>query len=134
MSFGIDLPAAARRHLSAADDLENENRNISVAGYLYGIAAECALKAMMLDAGMCPDSKQRTVDDPFFAHFPELRTLLRDNLKGRRGTPLVRYVQNDSFMNNWSTRMRYAHGREIKKSWVKAWAEQARQAVSAIGT
>lgn len=124
---------AARRHLLAADALMVASRH-DVAGYLYGIAAECAIKAMMLDAGIRPRSEHRTPGDPFFAHFPDLRTLLRDSLQGRRSAPLAGYIQNDAFMNNWSTRMRYSHGREVKNLWVKAWAQQARQAVAAIGT
>jgi hypothetical protein len=133
MPFEIDLPAAARRHLLAAEELDAGTRH-DVAGYLYGIAAECAIKAMMLDAGLRPVSRHKTADDPFFAHFPDLRTMLRDHLKGRNCSPLAVYISNDRFMNNWSTRMRYSHGREVKIDWVKAWAKQARQAVGAIGT
>ncbi len=38
-----DFPASARRHLVAADRLIGTDRT-DVAGYLYGWAAECALK------------------------------------------------------------------------------------------
>ena len=133
MAFQIDMRAAARRHLQAAEALAGGHRR-DVAGYLFGIAAECALKAMMIDAGLRPSSPPHRRDDPFFAHFPDLRTLLRDALQGRRGTPLTNYVQNDAFLNNWSTRMRYSHGRDIQDQWIVAWATQARDAVSAIGT
>lgn len=127
------MPAAARRHLLAAEEL-NAGRRHDVAGYLYGIAAECAVKAMMLEAGMRPISEHSSAGDPFFAHFPDLRTMLRDHLRGRRSSPLAVYIQNDAFMNNWSTRMRYSHGREVKIRWVAEWAQQAKQAVAAIGT
>jgi hypothetical protein len=60
--------------------------------------------------------------------------MLRDTLCGRRGTPLVTYVQNDAFMNNWSTQMRYSHGRDIRVTWIQAWAAQAKAAVASIGT
>ncbi len=133
MPFATDMPAAARRHFAAAEELNAGTRN-DVAGYLYGIAAECAIKAMMLDAGLRPASEHKTQGDPFFAHFPDLRTMLRDSLKGRISSPLIGYVNSDRFMNNWSTRMRYCHGREVKSQWVSAWAEQAKQAVGAIGT
>jgi len=132
MTFNVDMPAAARRHLLAADTLLSSPRG-DVAGYLYGIAAECAIKAMMIEAGLRPSSQPRR-EDPFFVHFPELRTMIRDKLQGRRGTPLITYIKNDAFMNNWSTRMRYSHGRDIRPQWISAWAEQARQAVASIGT
>jgi hypothetical protein len=133
MAFSINMSAAARRHLMAAEELAAGRRR-DVAGYLYGIAAECAIKAMMVDAGLRPSPDPSRRHDPFFAHFPELRTMLRDALKGRRGTPLISYIQNDAFMNNWSTRMRYSDGKDILPRWIDAWAEQARQAVASIGT
>jgi hypothetical protein len=133
MAYAIDMQAAARRHLAAANTLASADRR-DVAGYLYGIAAECAIKAMMREAGFRLPSPQTRRDNPFFAHFPELRTILRDLLQGRRGTPLLGFIQDDAFMNNWSTRMRYSHGRDIHENWISVWASQARQAVASIGT
>lgn len=133
MPYAVDFPAAARRHLAAADSLSMGHRR-DVAGYLYGLAAECALKAMMREAGLQFIVSASRRDDPFWAHFPELRTLLRDALQGRRGTPLVTYVQNEAFMSNWSTRMRYSNGRDIRNEWIAAWQQQARQAVASLGT
>ena len=133
MAFSIDMSAAARRHLQAADELAKGDRK-DVAGYLYGIAGECAIKAMMRYAGLRFPRDLSRRDHPYFAHFPELRTMLRDMLRGRRGTLLMTYIQNDAFMNNWSTRMRYSHGRDIRPQWIAAWAEQARQAVAAMDT
>ena len=132
MAFLIDMPAAAKRHLLAAELLVTPKGRKDVAGYLFGIAAECAVKAMMLEAGLLPKSDQR--DDPFYEHFPILRTLLRDTLQGRRGTPLINFINNDAFMNNWSTRMRYSNGKDIGDRWIDDWADQARQAVASIGT
>ena len=133
MAFAVDMTAAARRHLDAADLLSDGQRR-DVAGYLYGIAAECAIKAMMLEAGMQPKTDRKAEDDAFFSHFPELRTMLRDALQRRRGTPLSRLVEDDRFLSNWSIRMRYSHGKDIQERWIAAWAAQARQAVGLIGT
>lgn len=132
MAFVVDFPAAARRHLEAANIVLNQKRD--VAGYLFGIAAECAIKAMMLDANIRPKGPDLRREDPFYAHFPELRTMLRDMQLGRKGKPLMDYIEDGSFMNNWSTDMRYSSGREVQEHWVIAWAEQARQAVASIGT
>jgi hypothetical protein len=114
MAFATDMPAAARRHLLAAEILAAGHRR-DVAGYLYGIAAECAVKAMMSEVGFRPSPEAARRTDPFFAHFPELRTMLRDAPQLRKGTPMHRFIQNDSFMNQWSTRMRYSHGKDIQK-------------------
>lgn len=133
MAFAVDMPAAARRHLLAADQLSSGHRR-DVAGYLYGVAAECAVKSMMVESGYRQKLQGARREDPMFAHFPELRTMLRDMLKGRRGQPLIRLIANDSFMAQWSTKMRYSHGKDISVEWVEAWSKQARQAVNCIGS
>lgn len=131
MAFPPNLQASARRHLHAAEVLDAGPRR-DVAGYLYGIAAECAIKAMMIEAGFRPTGNGR--DDPFYLHFPQLRTALRDNMTGRRATPLAHFIGDNSFLSNWATDMRYCKGEEILDKWVDLWSNQARQAVSSIGT
>lgn len=131
MAFPVNMPAAARRHLQAAESLSQGHRR-DVAGYLYGIAAECAIKAMMLDIGLRPTVARR--DDPFFLHFPELRTALLNQLQGRLSTPLSHFLTNDSFLSNWAIEMRYCKGDEVLDRWVRSWAAQARNAVASMGT
>jgi hypothetical protein len=82
------------------------------AGTWRGIftGSRCAIKAMMIDAGLRPSSNESRRDDPFFAHFPELRTLLREKQLGRRGKPFFNFIENDIFMNHWNTQMRYCDG------------------------
>lgn len=133
MPYARDMRTAAYRHLEAAEVLADGKRR-DVAGYLYGIAAECGIKAMMLDINIRPLPNAERRDDPFFAHFPDLRTLLRSSLGGRLAAPLLNFIGNDAFMNQWSTDMRYSHGRDVTDSWVTAWATQARQVISSIGT
>ena len=76
-SFNTDWGKAAFRHQEAAETL-NVGRRRDVAGYLYGLAAECAIKKLMLASGMRP-SASRNGDDPFYAHFSRLKTILRDD-------------------------------------------------------
>lgn len=133
MAFAPNMPAASRRHCLAADHLTEGGRD-DVAGYLYGISAECAVKAMMLAAGLRPLPATERRSDPFYAHFPELRTMLRDRLQGRQGTVLRRFIEDNKFMAQWDTKMRYCKGSDIDKKWVKAWKDQAHQIVAAIDT
>lgn len=134
MTYTPDMPAAAHRHLEAADLLAVSATRADVAGYLYGIAAECAIKAMMLETKMFSTDPSQRAGNPLYVHFPTLRTMLRDTLQGRRGTPLFRFVNNDNFMSNWAIEMRYAKGSCISSKWVNSWAKQAQDAVGAIGT
>jgi len=133
MTYTPNMQAAARRHLEAADLLTGSVR-YDVAGYLYGIAAECAVKAMMLEAGLRPLSDDQRRDDPFYAHFPGLKTLLQDAQLGRNGNALLRCVRDSSFMQYWDTDMRYSKGGDIKKKWTEDWKRQARDVVASIGT
>jgi len=131
MTFPPNMQASARRHLHAADVLDAGPRR-DVAGYLYGVAAKCAVKAMMIDAGLRPTGDHR--NDLFYLHFPQLRTALLDNMTGRRATPLANFIGNPSFLSHWATDMRYCKGDEILDTWVDRWSYQARQAVSSMGT
>jgi hypothetical protein len=130
MAYRRDFAASARRHLRAAELLDTGRRD--VAGYLFGIAAECALKEMMRDSGMRPLEQSQRRDDPFYAHFEALKTLLRDRIQGRRAGELRRYAEDSSFMQNWDTDMRYAPSSDIVHAWVDRWREQARLIVGAM--
>ncbi len=134
MAYTPDLPNAARRRLLAADILYSEKTRIDVAGYLYGIAAECAIKAMMLEAGIHPLNLENRKSDPFFAHFPTLRTMLKDRLQGRKSATLRRKIENDNFFSQWDIEMRYCKGTYIKDSWIETWRQQANDIVNCIGT
>jgi len=98
MAYAPDMRAAARRHLEAADILDPTNRR-DVAGYLYGIAAECGVKALMMQIGLRPLANRE--NDPYYAHFPMLKTLLRNRLEGRNATILRRHILNDRFFSDW---------------------------------
>jgi hypothetical protein len=130
MSFNPDMPAAARRHLEAADELPDQRYD--VAGYLYGIAAECAIKAIMLECGLRPAGQHQ--DDPFYKHLPELKTLLRDAPLVRKDQVLRRFVNDSAFLHHWDISMRYCKASEIDRRWVETWHDQARAAVGCIGT
>lgn len=126
MAYSVDMRAAANRHLEAADKLVLAGCEGSAA-YLHGIAAECAVKAM---AVTLPCARQH---DILMAHFPELRTLLRDALKGRAAQPLLRILTNDAYLNEWEIRVRYAPSHEIRRKPLADWAKQARQTVNIMG-
>ncbi len=69
-------------------------------------------------------------EDPFYAHFPEILTMLRDAQFGRKDVTLRKFIENPSFMHHWDTQMRYCRGSEIDKHWIKDWRAQAKQVVA----
>jgi HEPN domain-containing protein len=130
-TYQQDLKKAAYRHLEAGEILFGTNRN-DVAGYLFGLAAECALKHLMILSGMRPLPENQRRDDPYFAHFESLKTLLRNTASGRRAGELRRYAETTSFMQQWDVSMRYSHGRDIRPEWVIRWRSDAKSVVSAM--
>lgn len=129
MAFSTCYPDAARRNLSSADVLSTGDRaQRTVAGYLYGLAAECALKQMgKRSLKVRHDAKD--ADNPLMAHFPGLKTLLRDQLQGRMEAELRTFVEDDRFMHHWDVRQRYARDGEVDDRWIDDWKKQARTVV-----
>jgi hypothetical protein len=123
-TYQQDMRKAAIRHLEAGETLRPTGR-YDVAGYLFGIAAECAIKYIMLGSGMRPLTDSQRRDDPFYAHFEQLKTMLRDKSSGRRATQLRQFAERSSFMQRWDVSMRYSHGQEIKPQWVDGWQKDA---------
>lgn len=119
MAYRQELSNSARRHLRAADELYGLTAGGSqpgcgaVAGYLFGLSGELAIKAMMRDSGMQPLPADRRRDDPFYAHFPELRSRLLEQLAGRRSGELRRIAETAALFANWDTDMRYAPTTDI---------------------
>jgi hypothetical protein len=101
-----------------------------VAGYLYGISAELAVKVIMSASGMKPMAADEKRNDPFYAHFPKLKTLLRDTATGRRSGELYQLATNDSLFQNWCTNMRYAPTSEIKDAWIETWKNSAEELIN----
>lgn len=133
MPYDLNLPKAARRHLEAAEELRRNQsgKRIDVAGYLYGIAAECAVKAMIIEipGALQIEKENKTADQ---AHFPALRSMLAERLQGRKAQTLLAFVRDPQFMEHWSIKMRYSSGHEITSDRVEKWAEQARRLISAM--
>ena len=130
-SFNTNMRAAARRHQEAAETLHEGTRQ-DAAGYLYGLAAECGIKALMLDLGMRPAADARRGDDPFYAHFTRLKTMLRDDAYARQREDLRKFTEDGHFMEHWDVAMRYSDGKDIRKAWVDGWRQNAKDVIAEI--
>lgn len=124
--YETDMCKAARRNWTAAETL-NTDQNRSVAGYLYGLAAECAVKHHMQTIGL-PGTKKRS-DSPYFKHFPELKTVLKDHIQGRQGSQLQKYCL-PQFMQDWDLSMRYSDGKAVTEQRVQMWKTCADQVLA----
>lgn len=133
LSYGENFKNSARRHHKAATELYDSAAAgaqpgcRAVAGYLYGLSGELAVKQMMRASGMQPLPKRS--DDPFYAHFPSLKTLLKECGEGRRFGELRKIAEDNQLFQNWSTNMRYAPTGEIQDNWVLAWKQSSKELI-----
>jgi hypothetical protein len=134
MAYSQDMRKAARRHLKAAQVLyetggPGEQPGCkAVAGYLFGLAGELAVKELMRDSGMKPLPPAERHDDPFFAHFPVLKTML-STATGRRAGELRTFSEDARLFQNWAIEMRYAPATDIDANWVEAWQVSAKRLI-----
>lgn len=133
MAYTRDLVDAARRHREAADCLYDGPppcRRRDVAGYLYGLAAECALKQILALSTNWRDVDRD--DSAFYAHFPDLKSLAREHLSGRNAGVLRRFVEDDAFVNEWHVKMRYGARKAVLDRLVERWRAQAVNIIAAM--
>lgn len=138
MAYKRDLKSAARRYLRAAQILHTNAEAgaqpgcAAVAGYSYGLAGELAVKELMRQAGIRELPEKDRKDDPFYAHFPTLKTLLLQQIKGRRSGKLSEICNNNKHFHNWHIAMRYAPTKDIKGKWITNWKTSAETLVGSM--
>ena len=120
---------SADQHYAAAQTLHNR-RQKAVAAYLFGLAAECAVKAIMV-SGKMPGHKDRS--SAYYAHFPGLRLQLQDVLQGRVNFYGLRFATKDDFFAGWDISIRYAESGDVLASnRYDRWFENAKTAINAM--
>ena len=136
MAYSQDFRKSALRHLKAAQVLHGRVGSgdqpgcQAVAGYLFGLAGELAVKEIMRNSGIKPAANRR--DDPFFAHFPALKTML-STAEGLRSGELRKVSEDTSLFQHWDTDMRYAPTKDIDVRWVEAWKASAERLIDRMG-
>lgn len=112
----VGYAEAARRHFSDASFLDSHNRKPN-AGQLFGIAAECGLKAIAIGCGLKTES-DGTIKNPvgtrgrgFKDHMPDLHNaliqfghLLPD---GRSSSRYLAMMPNLTGLSDWAIEQRY---------------------------
>ena len=122
--YAWDGPSAAHRHYEDAVSLEG-SRRFDNAGYHFGLAAESALKELLLRAGVPPNH------EALWKHFPELRDLAAQAVRGRGSAPLLRLIDAGG-LPDWEIKMRYAKTGSVRTDRLKQWRDKAREALAAL--
>jgi hypothetical protein len=129
MAYKLDLSASALRHWHDGQHLLKAGR-VQAAGYHFGFSAECTIKSILYRHGI-PRREDRR-DDPYWAHFPDLRTLLIRDGKGRLSQKLYDLVSHGSFMQEWNTDIRYAADGSVDEQRATRWREQADKLIGLV--
>jgi hypothetical protein len=129
MAYRIDLPASAQRHWNDGRRLLDAGR-AQAAGYHFGFAAECAVKSVLYKHNI-PRHADRH-QDPYWAHFPALRTILIRDGKGRLSQKLYDVIAKDSFMQEWDTDIRYAANGSVNEQRASRWRDQANELIGLV--
>ena len=136
MAYTQDFKRSARRHLRAAHELHGIAASgaqpgcRAVAGYLFGLAGELAVKELMRETGLRPLPANQQRDDPFYAHFPSLKTRILDTAAGRRSEKLRQLAEDATLFQHWDTTMRYAPTSDIRDEWITKWRTSAEKLVN----
>lgn len=134
----MQLANAALRHKRCAMRLAARQEQAQ-AGYLIGLAAECALKYHMQGVGFvlirARRRNRKTTPDPLFLHFPDLQAEFLSQGQGILGASVARLLADPQLFNGWTVKMRY---RDEKSSPAivrryERWLEQTDRIFAEVG-
>ena len=120
-----DFENAHRRHMDDADRLYARDR-FANADHLYGLGAECGLKAVMLERGvMSLDRSGKPEPKKYMRHIDELWPEFRQLAGGRQWTRDIRRMADPNPFADWSIDDRYANERCFDKATASPHREAA---------
>jgi hypothetical protein len=112
-----DFKNAYARHQKDANHLF-DNKRYANADHLYGLAAECALKAVMI--GLEPSLVNKNgdlLDKGNKIHIDKLWGHFRIFLQGRTASSYLAHISsNKNPFSNWNVNDRYAHEKRFTKN------------------
>ena len=117
MPHPADFRDAHRRHWQDAELLFKHQRWAN-ADQLYGLSAECGLKAVMVGLGMDVRADRAPVRREYRQHVDALWAEFMSFASGRSGSPYVQMLPTANPFATWSIDNRYAHGGHFSKAAV----------------
>jgi hypothetical protein len=127
----VDFSESARRHFEDAGSLREGKRHPN-ADQLYGIAAECALKAIMVGLGAPTKPTGDLADPKHWKHLPELWAEFQAFPTGRAGARYLSVLPRDNPFDDWGVAQRYAPTASVKVPAVEAHFKATRAVLAAL--
>ena len=124
--YPADFFDAHRRHWKDAELLFGHNRWAN-ADQLYGLSAECGLKAVMKTLGMPVDRTGTPTMQKHRVHVQDLWPIFVRFAGGRNGAWYLSLLPSGSPFVDWSHHDRYANRSHFQKIHVKSHREAARK-------
>lgn len=121
----VDFLDAHHRHWDDGEMLYQAGR-LANADHLYGLSAECGLKAVMVALGM-PTDKQGSPLGPDRVHINQLWERFATFAQGRAATRYVSLLPGTNPFERWSVGQRYVHQRHFTQQLVQTHREGAQK-------
>ena len=115
-----DFQDAARRHLIDAQILDGQHHRYANADHLYGIAAECMLKAIMVGLGAPVSRKGNPHERAHKTHINELWSEFCAFASGAGGASYMPFAAHQQPFEVWDINQRYAPQRDFTDGWLKS--------------
>jgi hypothetical protein len=129
LTMNADFQDAARRHHTDALLLDQRQR-YGNADHLYGIAAECMLKAIMVGLGAPVSNRGNPQDQAHRTHINELWGEFCAFVGGAGGSSYLPFPSHHRPFADWNVSQRYAPQRLFTDGWLKS--KRRREEVAAI--
>lgn len=68
----------------------------------------------------------------FYLHFPDLKSAILNDARGRGNAQLLRYASDGGLMREWDVKMRYAPEVDVLSKPIDEWAKKARELKKAM--
>ncbi len=106
--MSTDFQDASARHFEDAELLlsQAEPREAN-ADHLFGLSAECSLKAVMLALGMAVDTDGAPADRGHKVHMPELWAAFQSFAEGRLASRYLEPLDKANPFSDWAVDQRY---------------------------
>jgi hypothetical protein len=132
--FTFNLPEASSRHWRDAEFLQ-QNGRLENADHLFGLSAECALKAAMVTLGFSTTSSGDLQDPTQQEHIDQLWARWRYFVQGRSAARYTALLNKTNPFHDWRVTQRYCGDGYIKPERLqehRAGAFQARKLLEQV--